>query len=205
MSTRLKSFQKTCRGKLILVDDDELLAKKIQEDFRKLNMECQVFLEMKSAAEYIRNNDVHGVITDIFLDRTKPTGLEIVSVCKDMGVPVIIITSAIDLHIAKEGLNRGADYLMEKPLNVSELADIFEELWDNPRGLIGRRERFLDQFQLTAKEKECARLILKGLSNKEIAMVLETTVSTIKFYSNQIFEKCDVGSRGEFFNSVFPT
>jgi DNA-binding NarL/FixJ family response regulator len=84
---------------------------------------------------------------------------------------------------------------------MSQLMDI----WENPKGLLARRERYFDIHKLTNKEKEVCRLMLKGMMNQEIADLSETTLGTIKFYSSQIFEKFAVKSRAELFNLIFPT
>lgn len=204
MSIRLKP-KKDNANQIVLVEDDELFAQKVRDDLKRASIDVIIHTDLNSALQFIESNHTHAVVTDIFLKDTKPNGLQVISKCMDKGIPVVLITSALDLHIAKEGLNRGAEFLLEKPFSSKELVGVLNDLWDNPRGLIGRRERFLDQSGLTLKEKEFARLMLKGLSNKEIAEILDTTVPTVKFYSNQIFEKCQVGSRGELFNTVFPT
>lgn len=66
-------------------------------------------------------------------------------------------------------------------------------------------ERALERAKLTAKEREVARLILKGLSNKEIASVTGNTDKTIKHHVAMVFRKFKVFSRTEFFHDVFPT
>ena len=48
---------------------------------------------------------------------------------------------------------------------------------------------------LTQREQEILHLIIEGLSNKEIAQRLTITLSTVKWYVNQIYSKLDVGSR----------
>ncbi len=190
----------------MLVEDEELFAMKLGKDFDRENIIFTHFDRVENAIEALKeDDDYHAVVTDMFLHSKEPNGLEIVEQAKKQGLPVIIITSALDLDIAKQGLNRGADYLLEKPFNIKDLRIALLDIWENPRGLIGRRERCFDQHNLTPKEREFARLILKGLSNKEIAEVQETTVATVKFYTNQIFEKCGVSSRGELFSYVLPT
>ena len=193
------------KTKIALIEDDELFAEKIRHDLDRKGIEAHVLTGLASAMDYLGKNVVHAVVTDVFIEGDEPDGLLLVEKCKELGVPAVLITSAPDLHIAKQGMNSGAEYLLEKPFESGDLVHAILEVLENPRGLIGRGERSSDQTRSTEKEKEFARLMLKGLSNKEIAEVLDTTVATVKFYSNQIFEKCEVGGRGELFNAVFPT
>lgn len=50
---------------------------------------------------------------------------------------------------------------------------------------------------LTSREREVALLLHQGLSNKEMARQLHIGVATIKNHLHHIFEKLDVGTRGE--------
>lgn len=50
---------------------------------------------------------------------------------------------------------------------------------------------------LTRREREIAKLIAKGFSNKQIARTLEIQLSTVKNHVHRILEKLDVSSRGE--------
>jgi len=50
---------------------------------------------------------------------------------------------------------------------------------------------------LTAREREIAPLIERGLSNKEIASQLHIEVATVKNHVHNLLEKLQVGSRGE--------
>jgi two-component system nitrate/nitrite response regulator NarL len=50
---------------------------------------------------------------------------------------------------------------------------------------------------LTAREREIAPLLERGLSNKEIASHLHIEVATVKNHVHNLLEKLQVGSRGE--------
>ncbi len=50
-------------------------------------------------------------------------------------------------------------------------------------------------WSLTPSEEEIARLILKGLSNKEIAEVRNSTEQTVKQQANSIYKKSSLTSR----------
>lgn len=195
----------TSIGKVLFVEDDELFVLNLKNKLKRFHIECDWFQEYQSAVEALRTIDYHAVVSDMYLKSDRPNGLEIVKLAKKLGIPSVIITSRLDLVIAKQGLNDGADALLEKPFEVDELVKVLQEIWENPSGMIGRRERYFEINALTPKEKELGRLVIKGLSNQEIATVSGTTLATVKFYTNQIFEKCGVHSRAELFNTMFPT
>lgn len=64
-------------------------------------------------------------------------------------------------------------------------------------GLSVEIENQLDRWDLTKAEKEVSFLMLKGLSNKEIAEVRGTTVPTIRAQTNAIYSKSGLSGRSE--------
>jgi len=192
-------------GRVLIAEDEELVGKSIQKDLQSKNFKADWMTTYESCEKALKENDYHALIADVYLTKDQPDGLNLVKLAKEIGIPAVIITSALDKDVAKKGLNNGADHLLEKPFEIDELVTVLLEIWENPRGLISRRERCFDQNQLTDKERELCRLILKGLTNQEVSNVVGTTLGTVKFYSSQIFEKLGVKNRAELFNLVFPT
>jgi DNA-binding NarL/FixJ family response regulator len=194
-------------GKVLLVEDDPMSAKVITAKLTKFGLNCDWASTYEDAMKAFNAKHYHAVVTDIFLagDREKEGGLQIVREVGKTGTPLVIITAGVDLEIAKEGLNNGASYLLEKPFEPAQLRTILERLWEEPRGLQMLLDRFMDINNLTPKEKEITRLLCKGLSNKEIAELTGNTEKTIKFHLSAIYEKSGVQKRSELFNAVFPT
>lgn len=58
-------------------------------------------------------------------------------------------------------------------------------------------DKQFEDWHLTHAEREIARLILKGLANKEIASVRSSTEHTIKQQVNAIYRKAGLGSRAQ--------
>jgi DNA-binding NarL/FixJ family response regulator len=50
---------------------------------------------------------------------------------------------------------------------------------------------------LTPRELEIARLVARGLSNKEIAQMLGTSPGTVKIQVHWVFQKLGVSKRGD--------
>jgi DNA-binding CsgD family transcriptional regulator len=99
----------------------------------------------------------------------------------------------------KDALNHGATYLLEKPFRAEDLSRALASVWEEPKGLGHFVERALDRAELTAKERDVARLLLKGLSTREMAGVTGNTEKTLKHHIASIFHKFGVASRAELF------
>jgi len=205
MTARQTAYQAPKVAKILIAEDEELVGLSLRKDLEKKNYDVSWAKSFEEAAKAMREKDFHIVLADIFLSPQKADGLELVKLAKEFGIPCVIMTSALDLEIAKSGVNMGADHIIEKPFDIEALTKVLTDIFENPRGLIGRRERYLEVHQLTDKEKELCRLILKGLTNQEIADISESSLGTVKFYSSQIFEKFQVKNRAELFNMIFPT
>lgn len=192
-------------GRVLLAEDDPATSLMLKKGLEKHEIICDCSFGFAEAEDAL-NREVHqALVADVYLESAIPSGLSLITIATRLGISSVLITGSLDVGIAKEGLNRGADQLLEKPVNIRELVRVLLNSWDNPKGLIGRRERLFEIHQLTRKEKQITRLILKGLTNQEIAGVIETTLSTIKFYNNQIFQKFCVKNRPELFTMFFPT
>lgn len=192
-------------GKVLIVEDDSVVGEWLKRKLERAGLTCFLANSRLSAEAILASDQIHAVITDVFLEDGAPGGLQLVHQLSSSGIPVIVISSRADLKIAKEAMNHGAQYLLEKPFGIDELLTALEKLWEEPRGHMGILERFMDLNSLTNKEKEIVRLLLKGLSNKEVAQISGNTEKTIKFHLTTIYQKCSVASRCELFNAVFPT
>ncbi|NIT56139.1 MAG: hypothetical protein GWN00_07850 [Aliifodinibius sp.] len=65
------------------------------------------------------------------------------------------------------------------------------------KGLSIEIENQLDRWDLTEAEKEVSFLLLKGLSNKEIAEVRGTSTQTVRSQTNAIYTKSGLSGRSE--------
>ncbi|TVQ80971.1 MAG: DNA-binding response regulator [Bradymonadales bacterium] len=194
------------RGKVLVVEDDSIVGKWISTQLKAKDLEVTWVSTLEAARAELEKDSYHALIVDIYLSKSgRREGLELVREVEEKGIPVLVMSSHADLKIAKEALNRGAVGLLEKPFEAEELVKALNKAWLEPKGLGAAVDRFLDAHQLTPKEREITRLLLKGLSNKEIANVADTTEPTVKFYVSTIYDKCAVKSRTELFNTIFPT
>jgi len=190
---------------VLLVEDDEVAGDTLCSGLQGLNVACTWVRTIEDARRVLERRTFDAIVTDIMLGPDTPNGLELVKELQPSGAPVLVITAFADLNRVKEALNHGATFLLEKPFRAEELTHALSQFWDEPRGLGHFVERALDRAELTAKERDVARLLLKGLSTKEMAGVTGNTEKTLKHHIASIFHKFDVASRAELFHCIFPT
>ncbi len=194
------------QGTVLLVEDDPIVGSWIQEALNSIGLKCDWKQDLPSALEAANQKSYHALITDVYLSPNNAAeGLELIRQLEPTGIPTILMSSRADLATVKEAVNNGTSYVLEKPFPIEQMTSALKTMWEQPRGLHSMLERFMEINSLTPKEREVTRLVIKGLANKEIASVEETTDRTVKAHLTNIFQKCGVESRTELFNAIFPT
>lgn len=192
---------------ILLIEDEAVAGQALVQSLQGIGIVCRWVSTFEEALKVWKEATYDAVVTDIMLDQGRPDGLALLKKIEQAGMPmpVVVISAFADQGRVKEALNHGAAYLLEKPFTAADLKRVLERLWEEPRGLIGARERALSQATLTNKECEVARLLLKGLSTQEMARLTGNSEKTLKQHISTIYEKCGVSSRTEFFHYIFPT
>ena len=196
------SAQKT----ILLVEDEfdtrELLGRALERaGYRALTADsAAAALELSRAASRI---DL--VVTDVVLGREARGGLELMTALRREGVraPVVIITAFADVEELKIALNEGAAHFLEKPFRAPKLLEVIERVLKNSLPFKHAVEDLLLRAQLTDKELTVARLLLEGLSSAEIAARENNSPKTIRQHVTQIYAKCGVASRAQFFRLAY--
>jgi len=67
-----------------------------------------------------------------------------------------------------------------------------------------RMDSFHDQYKLSEREQEIVRLLVDGMSYKEIAFQLSLSPRTVETHIYRIFKKCSVSTKLELVNKIFP-
>jgi DNA-binding NarL/FixJ family response regulator len=182
------------------VDARTIFANKLKAD--------QIFCNVYPSAEEALHSITAGSYDILIIDIRLPgiDGIQLLQKLRRQQIftPCILITAFNSLEYSREALNSSANYLLEKPFSYQVLKNIIAKVATAPTSLQYCVDRSLAQLQLTQRENEIARYLLKGLSNSEIAKLLSIAENTVKQHVTQIFEKADVSSRSEFFSFIFP-
>jgi DNA-binding CsgD family transcriptional regulator len=86
-----------------------------------------------------------------------------------------------------------------------DLCNVLEKVTSADTGIARFADSALSRMRLTRKEEQVARLVLKELTSKEIAALLDDTEKTIKEHLTCLYGKLGVSGRAEFCHFVFPS
>ena len=145
------------------------------------------------------------IVTDIVLGADSRGGLDLMTGLRALGshAPVIVITAFADVAKLKFALNEGAAHFLEKPFRAPQLLTAIDRVLSSNRSLGHVAEEILTRAHLTEKELAVARLLLDGLSGNEIAAIEQNSPKTIRQHVTQIYAKCGVTSRAQFFRLAY--
>lgn len=141
----------------------------------------------------------------VLLDLRMPgmSGIDTLRAMKEIphAPPVIILTSyELDEDVYR-AIQAGAQGYLLKDTSQREIVHAIETVRANKRYLpphIGTRlaER-ITRSNLTGRETEILSILAKGLTNKEIGIVLSISENTVRNHVNSIIEKLEVKDRTE--------
>ena len=110
-------------AKILLVDDEITMVQMVTELLRSNGHEVFPFNNGTAAMEALDEMGPELVITDLYLDKTKSFGLEILQKARSMNPPpvVILITAFGSIETAVEAMKKGCFDYLEKPFKLDEL------------------------------------------------------------------------------------
>jgi len=110
-------------AKVLLVDDDLTMVQMVTELLRQEGHEVFPFSNGTAAVAALATHSPDLVITDLYFDKTRAAGLEVVQTARQLATPpvVIVITGFGTIETAVEAMKNGAFDYLEKPFKVDEL------------------------------------------------------------------------------------
>lgn len=181
-----------------VVDDDRAVSKAIQFLLENEDWAVQVF----SSGEEFLVNEAPSVPGCIILDVQMGgiSGIEVHKelIARESKVPIIFLTAHGDIPMAVEAMKEGAAEFLVKPLDPEKLLQLVEKHveWDIKRRQwsVSKEEAERRVESLTLRERQIVELVLKGLSNQEIAEALKLSRRTIECHRQVAYKKLQVNN-----------
>jgi len=147
----------------------------------------------------------------ILLDINMPkmNGLETIKYIKQSypSIKIVMLSGYFDDAIIKEAKEKGANGYLLKSCQRDELVSTIKMIYsgsmfttphqDEPAsGDFIANDKFLQQFNLTKREREIVQHIKQGLTNQDMAQTLHLSVYTVETHRKNIMQKLKLNSPG---------
>src|SRR5574341_605603 len=123
-------------------------------------------------------------------------------------VRLIVLTAYADRELVQTSLKAGASGYLLKDISVDDLVSAIQTVYAGNSVLTGEVTRLLagmveqsqhqhSRSEMTAREQEVLKLLVEGQTNRQIALRLGLSVSTVKTHVSNILSKLNASSRAE--------
>jgi DNA-binding NarL/FixJ family response regulator len=200
--------------KIGIIEDDAALRKNLEYLFH-LTDEFKVVFSISNIEKILANLDTE-TPSFIFLDINLPgiSGLDGLSVLKKKYPEsnIILISGESENDIIWKGLSNGAKGYLIKPISFETIKEQIEiiqkggafmtpevakKLLDKVNTVTEQKTSSQKIIGLTKKENEVVQQIIKGLSYKEVSIMLSISYSTVNDHLKNIYKKMNVNSKSE--------
>jgi two-component system, NarL family, nitrate/nitrite response regulator NarL len=136
-------------------------------------------------------------------------GLETIKYIKQSypSLKIVMLSGYFDDAIIKEAKSKGANGYLLKSSQKDELIETIKTAYagnnfSSPQNeeksaeSFALNDQFLQQFNLTKREKELVQHIKKGLTNQDIADTLHLSIYTVETHRKNIMQKLKLNSPG---------
>lgn len=174
-----------------VIDDDPEVRRALRWLFESVFLPVETF---ESAYDFLKDYDVNRrgcLVVDVRLPGM--SGLEFLEQLKikKNKMPVIMITGHGDIPMAVKAMKNGAKDFISKPFNDQYLLDQIHKLMTMDEE--DHNKNNLEQFnKLTKRENEVMQLVVEGKLNKQIAVELGISKSTVELHRSRVMRKMKV-------------
>lgn len=162
----------------------------------------------EAALSHIRDLAPQIAVLDINMPRL--TGLDVLRAVRDEGLStrIVLLTASVDDEQILHAVNNGAWGVVLKDAAGDELVECLTEVAAGRRWLPAdiiapalRRQEERGEVDekidaaLTAREREIAGLVARGLSNKHISRTTGIAEGTVKIHLHNIYQKLNLANR----------
>lgn len=194
--------------KLLLIDDDPNLILLVQ-DYLEFRGYAVITAENgREALDILKEEIPDMIICDVMMPEMD--GYSFVKNVRENPrtewIPVLFLSAKGQSQDRVKGLNTGADVYMVKPFEPEELVAQVEStlkqasrLLERPMKRSSQDPKLLvpDTVELTPTEVKVVQLVARGLSNREIAEVMNVSQRTIESHVSNMLAKTSLHNRTE--------
>lgn len=186
---------------VLVVDDDAAVRDAVSGLFASIGLRVVQHTTAEALLAAPLPEQPSCIVLDISLDGL--SGLELQTRLREDGIhtPIVFLSGVGDVPMTVSAMKAGAINFIAKPFRDQELIDaVFEALHLDVqrRAELARTAALRIGFaSLTPRERDAMTLLARGLSNKQVADILDISPATVKTYRAQTMKKMQARSFAE--------
>lgn len=178
---------------VFIVDDDPSICESLCDLIESAGLATMQF---PSAEEFLKvfTPELAGcLLLDVRLPGMSGMELQNRLLKSGIAIPIIIMTAHGDVPMVRNAMKAGAVEFLTKPFQDEDLLQAIDEAFAVDRAL--RTARTLEKSillrleALSPRERQVMGMVTAGMTNKEIAAILNLQLVTVKLYRGQVMEK----------------
>ncbi|WP_410221238.1 response regulator [Pedobacter sp.] len=192
---------------IVICDDHLLFLNGIAELLKNADQSYQItkFSRADTCREHLMHHQVDVFICDLNIGETD--GFVLLEELKEQlkNTKKIILTAYYEDFLIQKAKRMGMDAFLKKETTAEELVRVIEMKPASGFQTNGKDSRSVDiyrtidepivnKFRISRQEKEVIRLIIKGLTSKEIGEVLFVSKTTVDTHRRNIYRKLEISN-----------
>jgi RNA polymerase sigma factor (sigma-70 family) len=178
---------------IFIIDDDPGVRAATQRVLKSVGLRSEGFA---TAQDFLQRPPFDGpscLILDVRLPGISGLDLQRKLIEARVQIPIIFITAHGDIPMSVKAMKSGAVEFLTKPFRHQDLLDAIHQALERDREARQQQNEITElqrRFErLTARERQVIKLVISGMSTKEIASVLGTSEITAKVHRGQVMHK----------------
>lgn len=181
--------KKNQKPSIYIVDDEKIVLKAVSQSVASLECAVTSFASARECLEAQSAQPCDLVISDINMPEIDGISLLKALRAKWPETKVLIMTGYGDIPLAVEAVKNGAVDFIEKPLDERTFLPKIQELIDSID--------HINSISISAAERKVLKLVVKGLSNKEIAFEIGRSIRTVENHRHRLMKRLKLTSQAD--------
>ena len=183
---------------VFVVDDDASVRESLETLILCEGWHPQTFSSAGAFLAHPRVTVPHCLLLDIALPDTNGLNLQKRIALERADMPIIFITSTVDVPTSVQAMKAGAFEFLLKPLREDVLVPAMRQALDRSRVVLNQQAEMRglrgSYASLTPREREVMALVASGLLNKQVGWELGISEITVKAHRGKMMQKMKADS-----------
>jgi FixJ family two-component response regulator len=183
---------------VFVVDDDVWVRESLETLIRDEGWQPKTFASAQEFLDHPRTFVPSCLVLDISLPGLNGLELQKRVAVERTDMPIIFITGHVDIPMSVGAMKAGAVEFLTKPFNDEALLTAIRQALERSRLALAQEaemQELRDRYGLlTPRERDVMTLVVSGLLNKQVAVELGITESTVKAHRGQVMLKMKANS-----------